>query len=175
MRLAAIGVFLLTSVSIAWAVEPCQDNDCEVVYTGGTSCCEVYQCYEPACGCPPCERHCQPACGKCRPVCAPECEPDCRFGMDALMKGSTEIPLPDGGTALDADCCPPMEFRRIPCEEWCNEYTTCCWPLQYELLCQPECECPPPPGCRQDTCNAPRDCACGSCECVDTSCGIDVG
>jgi hypothetical protein len=179
MRLAAIGVFLLVSVSTAWAVEPCLDNDCEVVYAGGTSCCEVYQCYEPcpgpACGPEPC----QPKCGKCRPkACEQECEPDCPFGMDALMQGPTEIPMPDGAyDALDPDCCPRQEFRRIPCEEWCNEYTTCCWPLEYKVLCQDECsECPPPPPkCRQDTCTQPPDCAYGDCRCVDTSCGIDVG
>lgn len=176
MRLAAIGVFLLLSVSIAWAVEPCLDNDCEVICTEGSACCEVVPCQQacpqPAWDCQPCDTPCTPACGKCRPApCEQACEPDCRFGMEALMKGRTEIPLPGGDSALDPDCCPRQEFRRIPCEQWCNEYTTCCWPLEFELLCQPERECPPPPPrCSQDTCTEP-----GSCQCVDTTCGIDVG
>lgn len=160
MRLGVIiGVFLLLTTA-AFAVEPCLDGGCEVVY-GDTECgdclAQCYPCtkpYQPVC--PSCTPDCEP---RCQPVCSEPCTQACTPRCDLCLKGKTEIPLaPVSFHEIDPECCPGDEFRLLPCLDVCTEYTLCCGGDDFRLLCKCECECVPEPKCRQNTCTPAPDC-----------------
>jgi len=146
MRFAAICCVLWLLVTAqAWACDDCcnpcdQHNPCQDC---GTQCADVFCCC-------------------CEPV---DCDPPCPFGWDGIFAGFTEIPMLDEGfQSLDISCCESAEFCRLPCVEWCVEYTMCCPRAEYELLCPKcECVCPPVKKCHQDTCTPAPGCECGGC------------
>lgn len=185
MRLTAIGCIiglLLTAPVWAQSTTPGGTPLEDIQWGEGCDC--VFPCY-PACDAQPgacvpqtCKPSCQPKCGtRCTPCkpgkpCEPQCEPRCGFGMDAIMGGSHELPLPDEGVwNLDPACCAMDEFRLLPCREWCTDFKLCCPRDEFRLLCQPECECQCPPykKCKQDICTPARGCTD-----VDTSEGLEV-
>ncbi|MBN2080576.1 hypothetical protein JW859_00060 [bacterium] len=122
-------------------------------------------CCKPCDHAQPCRQDCETACTDVFCCCEPVvCEPPCPFGWDGIFSGFTEIPmLDDGFQTLDLSCCPPAEYCKLPCAEWCVDYHLCCPRAEYELLC-PKCECevcPPVKKCHQDTCTPAPGCECG--------------
>jgi hypothetical protein len=146
-------IVMLFCASAAWAVEPCLENDCEVIPGACTDQDCLTPCYEPCMSSPccepaPCSPPCEPqACGSApaRIKCGLECEP--------CEEGFTHIPLPDQRyTSIDPACCPGDEYRLLCLVCWDKEYSTCCCRGEFTLLCQPRCACPEYPRCTQDIC-----------------------